>query len=333
MHTSTQTDDRSILPCLRLSLAALVVALAALGSATPARACSKEQCTPPVRLFARDATVPGNLVYFQLLGGVNVDGDLQPPSPLRLETAEGEPISASVQTIGGDRVFAPDQTIAPGTRVVLKYRPNCFPAEAGTEEAEYAFTIGEAFSEVLLTGAALQITKEGEGESSDETFVELRYDYDASVGAKQLAHLVDWVPTIDGVKAPLGEDALSTRVTTLCTRSEEVIRDGCGALSFVPAGEHDVVARGKIIGFGDLPETRLSVETHCAAPSDDDGADASPADTVEAASSDGGCSLAAGPQSGASYLLALFGLIASRTRTRRRRAEARRQLWGTALRR
>jgi hypothetical protein len=257
-------------------------------------------------------------VYFQLLGGVNVDGELQPLTPLTLETAEGEPISASVQTLGPDRVFAPDQTIPAGTRVVLKYRPTCRPAEESLGEVEYAFTTGEAYTEGLMSESSLKVTQQGQDTHRNQAFVKLRYEYGSRAGADALAHLLELAPIIDGVKAPRDEDGLSLSVTTLCSKREEEIRDGCDVLSFVPEGEHDVVAKGKVIGFGELPETRATVETDCSSKADDS-ADLDPAGGDDAASSDG-CSLAGRPHSGTAPLLALLGLCLNRARMRRRRA-------------
>lgn len=329
MHNSAQAAVRSILLRAQPCLAAFVLTAAALGTAAPARACSKELCSPPVRLFARDAEVPGNLVYFELLGGLNVDGQLQPASPLTLETAEGEPIAASVQTVGSDRVFAPDQPIAAGTHVVLKYRPSCLSADDGPAEIEYAFTTGAAFTAVLPAEPSLEITEQGQGGERSRALVKLHYAQDASGGAEALAHLIALTVAVDGERAPLDPDGLSASVQTRCAQRDEEIHDGCGVLTYVSEGEHSVAAKGKIIGFGDLPELRAGVETRCSAERDDEAADAEPVDAVEP--SNGGCSLAATPQSGPSSLLALLGLFMIRARARRRRLATRLGLVGVVL--
>ncbi|HKO91941.1 MAG TPA: hypothetical protein VJU61_12350, partial [Polyangiaceae bacterium] len=155
MTTTRRSDDRY--QALIAITAFGLLAAAALPS--PSHACSLPPCTSPVRLFERGATVPGNLVYFKLLGGINVDGALQPLSPLSLETSEHEPIAASVRTIGFDRVFAPDQPIAPGTHVVLTYRPTCLFADEQVASATYEFTTSEA-AEFEPRQPALEVARE-----------------------------------------------------------------------------------------------------------------------------------------------------------------------------
>src|SRR6187399_1877938 len=82
---------------------------AVLKLASPAEACSIPICTTPVRL-PTGGRMAGDHFYFKV---IDVD-----PGVLSLRTAEGEPIAASIRTIGNDRVFAPEQPLAAGTSVV-----------------------------------------------------------------------------------------------------------------------------------------------------------------------------------------------------------------------
>ena len=47
------------------------------------------------------------------------------PGELKLHTKTGEPLAASIRTIGKDQVFAPDAPIPENTEVVLEYSSDC----------------------------------------------------------------------------------------------------------------------------------------------------------------------------------------------------------------
>lgn len=300
------------------TLAALAVVATSLGWSAPGQACSLDPCPAPVRLFGRDAVVPGNLVYFQLLGGQHVEGELQSLVPLTLETAQGEPIPASVRSIGHDRVFAPDQPIPAETRVVLRYQLACrFAPEVEGDVRVYEFTTSEAVTDFVLGKPSLTVTDEGVN-ANDRAFVKLRYDLGATSAA--LSHLIDWDPAIDDVAGSLRAAAFSTEVSTFCEEKEELSLDSCDGIDFVPEGKYTIRAKATIVGFDDLQEISTDVETRCAPATPDDDVDADLPGAVTDSESAGGCSLSGSSSGGASSLLALLGLCVARLRTRGRRA-------------
>src|SRR5687768_10530519 len=112
-----------------LGVAAAAVALFAV--VETASACLTDACDPPVRLAGMEF-VPDNLVYFE----ITPDN----PSAMTMRTAAGEPIPASIRTIGNDRVFAPDAPIPPETDVVLEYEESCHSSSTQPPgRGEFAF--------------------------------------------------------------------------------------------------------------------------------------------------------------------------------------------------
>lgn len=248
-------------PCrLRVTLATLIGATI-MKFALPAEACSPPFCSAPLRLPELQR-IPGNLAHFEVL---SVD-----PGPLVLRTAEGEPIAASIRTIGTDRVFAPEQPIAPNTSVVLEYATRC-----GTELQPGSFEfLATEHGTLELQPAVLQVVERGNTYSSSEretSFARVRYQAPDANG--YAATLMRHTFTVGGAEVGLSEVngepliELSTSCTTL--ESENLI-DTCGRVYRVQPGIHTVVATTHVLGSQQQPDpAHLQVEVRCAPDSSD----------------------------------------------------------------
>ncbi len=228
---------------------------AVLKLAAPAEACSPPFCPAPVRVPA-GGRLPGNLFYFKVL--------VEAPGALSLHTAEGEPIAASIRTIGNDRVFAPEQPIAAGTSVVLEYATEC-ALEGVPQSAEL---LADPPSSIELGPAELAVLERGTaspGLADEASFVRVRhFSGDANGTATPL---MDHTYTVDGLPASLGEVngqqvvQVSARCRPSDTRSQQ---DTCGVVYSVAPGLHTVEARTTIVGAVTQPEpVRLAVEVRC----------------------------------------------------------------------
>ncbi|HTV25712.1 MAG TPA: hypothetical protein VMG12_43750 [Polyangiaceae bacterium] len=244
----------------------------------PASACSLPTCEPPVRL-APLPYLPGNLVYFQVVAQIE-------PTDLVLRTAEGEPIAASIRTIGSDRVFAPEQPIAEGTSVVLEYSTVCFGEPA---QRTYEFTTTAAAT-IELVPAQLDVEEsgvKGPGRNDEAAFVRVRHlSGDATGDASALmvhSYSIDGVPT--GLREVGGQLLIEVPVPCRPAVSTRQI-DTCGNLYAAPPGVHSVEVSTHIIGADTQPEpVRLAVDVQCpdadADEPSDDGQTAAPDPTPD----------------------------------------------------
>jgi hypothetical protein len=234
-------------------------------------ACSQPLCPSSVRL-APTPYLPGNLVYFQIVG--------EDPPAIALRTAEGEPIAASIRTIGNDRVFAPEQPIAEGTQLVLEYSIECI-GEAPPQAYEFMTT---APAEIELMPARLEVEEKGvkqPGRDGETSFVRVRHwPGDANGAASSLmnhAYTVDGVPVwhrqLDGVDL--------IEVPVACRpQVSDTLSDTCGRLYATPPGTHTVEVSTHVVGATTQPEpVRLVVEVQCP---DEEAADSSDDDPPQA---------------------------------------------------
>jgi hypothetical protein len=281
-----------------------------LGRAAPASACSFAAYGVPVRLEGMEY-IPGNLVYFEVA--------VEDPGLMSLRTEAGAPIPASVREIGGTRVFAPDEPIAPGTSVVLEYDWNCYrgcesenegPARPGQE---FAFQTYEHLPLTLQPGV-LWVEEHGVEMYGYEPimtfgFVRARLRSPSVEGSAE--HLMSHVLYIDGeVWDSFGfvGSNWTVKVASFCgpgQRWQEVNRDSCGGVSAVPVGHHTLEVHTRVAGYeGEIAPITLDIETTCS--SEDD-----PRPTENSALPSESCSLPPGGASSktAGAALGVVGLL------------------------
>jgi hypothetical protein len=274
----------------RRGLGALtVVAAGALVSTLAARAsaCSPPLCPSPVRL-APTHYLPGNLIYFQISG--------DDPAAIALRTADGEPVAASIRTIGADRVFAPEQPIAEGTQLVLEYSLECLSGPSpGTLQQTFEF-MATAPGEIELNPAQLVIEEIGvryPDTDNEAGFVRVRHaPGDANGNASSLmihTYTIDGIPTSGQANGSPG----LVEVIAPCHQPIAGAQiDTCGTFIRAPAGLHTVEVSTHIVGATTQPgPVRLEVDVQCpetdaADPSGEDELQPSPPDLQMAGSSE-----------------------------------------------
>jgi hypothetical protein len=265
------------------------LAAGAMSVAMPAGACSIATCSSPVRL-PPSPYLPGNLVYFQVLG----EDD---PSGLQLRTAEGEPIAASVRDVEGDRVFAPEQPIAEGTAVVLEYSTLCF-GEPARQTFELTTTAPGA---IELEPARLTVQERGvagPGRFDEASFVRVRHWPGDTNGVA--SPLMIHSASVDGVPVGTVDVAGQSLLEILVPCRPPVASPGidtCGNLFAAPPGVHLVQVSTHIVGAATQPEpVGLEVEVQCP-----DAIGGGPIADPEPAAMDGAPDAGTPPASGAEF--------------------------------
>lgn len=237
----------------------MAAAVVLLAPSKQALACSLPACSPPVRLAGMEY-VPGNLVYFEVTADT--------PGTITLRTEAGDPIPASIRTIGGDRVFAPDAPIAPETNVVLEYEEACYGDVVSPAVKQFAFRTMEHLP-ITLQPARLFVAEYGVAspgvEDSERAFVRVELEPSAGHAAE---HLLRHTLTIDGQRystGPLVGSAWRVGVESACQRQfTEIQYSPCGGVSLVPEGRHTLVLQTHIVGDDTSFEPlTLEVETRC----------------------------------------------------------------------
>ena len=221
----------------------------------PAGACSGPECTAPVRLPAL-AWLPGNLVNFQVLA--------QDPGVLTLRTAAGEPIAASIRTLGADRVFAPEAAIPADTDVVLEYRASCFDGPASATSTFSFVTMAAAAIE--LRPAQLTLEEKGflyAGGEVAAAFVRLRHEGPvANSQALALSSSQAWVDADDHQQL----QGAQVEIVAPCGSTAALDIDTCNPPLWVDPGAHSVEVRTHLVGQATQPEpARLEVDLRCPA--------------------------------------------------------------------
>jgi hypothetical protein len=221
----------------------------------PASACAGPECTAPVRLPAL-TSMPGNLVYFQVFP--------EDPGVLTLRTAGGEPIAASIQTLGADRVFAPEAAIPANTDVVLEYRESCFDGPASATSS-FAFATTEAAA-VELRPAQLTLEEKGvlyANRQVTAVFVRLRH-LNPVANAAGLP-LLDTQAWVDGEHAQQIQSA-ELELVAPCPSLSGLDIDSCNPPILLDPGVHSVEVRSHLVGQTTQPEpARLEVDLRCPA--------------------------------------------------------------------
>jgi len=236
-----------------------------LARPAPARACSPDPCPEPVRTFGEDAWVPGNLVRFAIREGFD-------PSTLDLElrTAAGDVIPGSVQGSGSDRYFAPDETIAPDTQLVLSYTRVCnqWAAMPGEQTVEYAFTAtgGDAIEAVP---PELVLSEQGQmflGPGFPE-HVFKRYRISTGLNPSVAGHLLEVQATVEGRELRLDRTGYEPTVTLAanCEQTDPIVFDSCGTALWLSPGKHTLTVSSRVTGEPARPDLTLEVELSCGA--------------------------------------------------------------------
>src|SRR5688572_15506772 len=245
---------------IRWGLGATAAAAALLAPAKEAMACSFPACSPPVRLSGMQF-VPGNLVYFE----VTTDT----PGAMSLRTEAGEPIAASIRTIGNDRVFAPDAPIAPETNLVLEYEESCYDGSEAPVLGEFAFRTFEHLPITLQPGelfvAEYGVAYPGQG-NNEFGFVRVQVRPSADYAAE---HLMTHTLSIDGAGSwSLVGSAWLVSIETRCEQQYSDIQyDSCGGVWAVPEGRHTLELKTHILGQDTpLEPLTLEIETRCPKP-------------------------------------------------------------------
>lgn len=232
---------------LHCLLAPVTLAAITLLPAGPAYACSQDPCPLGVEFFPEGMKIPGNLVYFKMSRGG--------PTELSLATQRGEPIAASIRTIGTDIVFAPDADIPAGTNVVLSFVPTCaLEPSVGLEPVTFEFTTIEP-REIELTEADLTIVESGETTEEGDLlrYVDLKFESPDANGA--LAHLTNFEATIDDITYWVTgvEGGPGVRVASRCTRAGKPYdmdaTTSCGNIQEVKSGRHTVKLTARAVGI------------------------------------------------------------------------------------
>lgn len=259
----------------------LLATASVTGFRPTAHACSPlpATCKPPVRLFPVDE-VPGDHIFFKTL----VDA----PGELSLRDANGRLIEADVRMIGGDRVFAPSAPVAAGQTLTLSYTTVC-PGNAATSlsPSKQTYTF-KTYTDMASPGftPAIGLSEIGTawpGTPNAERFVRLGYD---SLAGSAQHHLEDVFVTVDGKSYALNRSTFAVELRSRCNQPEKDAIDSCGAVWSYAAGKHEVEIWSTIVGAGEQPHAKLTVElTRESAPSA--GADAgAPCTQVGAKASD-----------------------------------------------
>jgi hypothetical protein len=198
----------------------------------------------------------GDHFYFKV-----VDAE---PGVLSLRTAEGEPIAASIRTIGNDRVFAPEQPLAAGTSVVIEYANEC-----ALDVPQSYEVLVDPHGPIELAPAQLELLETGTSypgvPSNEASFVRVRHlpgDLNG-VATPLMTHTF----LVDGLPAPLNEVS-GQQVVEVSARCHpaytETQTDSCGSVYSVAPGVHLVEARTTIVGEVTQPDpVRLKVEVTC----------------------------------------------------------------------
>jgi hypothetical protein len=241
---------------------ATAAAVVLLTPVEKAQACSLPSCSEPVRLSGMQS-VPGNLVYFEVTAN--------DPGAMAMRTEAGEPIPASIRTIGNDRVFAPDAPIPPETNVVLEYELSCYDDIESPPPGEFAFRTFEHLPVTLQPGR-LYVEEYGvasPGEANGERgFVRVKLQPSADYAAE---HLMTHTLSIDGQPWspwPLVGSSWQVSVDSQCRyQHTEIEYDSCGGVWSVPVGRHTLTLQTHILGQDTQPEPlTLEIETRCPTP-------------------------------------------------------------------
>lgn len=236
-------------------------ALAVFGRVHTASACSLPACSSPLRIPAA-GYLPGNLVYFEVTA--------EAPGRMTLRTEAGEPIAASIRSIGGHRVFAPDAPIAPETYVTLEYEESCPPDFAETPLTGTFEFWTTAFSSIVLQPARLFVREYGVAypgvDNNELGFVRVGMDSpDVNASA---THLMTHTVAIDGV--PISSWAINGELGLVSIESrcrpalDDVQFDSCGNVWAVPVGPHTVSVQTRVLGYdGVIAPVTLDIETSC----------------------------------------------------------------------
>lgn len=225
-----------------------------------ARACSPVvECRQPVRTFGDKTFIPGNLIYFKVL--------VDEPGPLTLRKADGSVVPSSIRTIGTDRVFAPNESVAPDETLTLEYTAECpDPDVLKPKTLRYTFkTRPSGTPEMGPIGLAIQErgVANPDEKSGGAPFVRVRNWGPDRNG--DLYHLIDTYARVEG------GGSLSPRfglyeMASSCAHKEPQ-RDGCGHVYEYPPGTHRVVVTTTVIGAEQQPApAMLDVTISCDAP-------------------------------------------------------------------
>jgi hypothetical protein len=240
-------------------------------------------CRLPVRLFPVDA-VPGDRIYFKL--------EVDAPGELTLRDADGRLIETEVRTIGGDRVFAPRAAVPPEQTLTLTYALVCqrgVPPQAPQTFTFKTVANGDQ-SQPSLNLAIRDAGMRFPGTANAERFVRLAYDSQANSAQRHLQDVYVWVDgkahVFEGPYAgPLSGVALwdsDLELRSRCSLPEGQQRGSCIHVENYAAGKHEVEIWSTIVGAGEQPHAKLTIDLTCDAAPPDAVADAGATGTANA---------------------------------------------------
>jgi hypothetical protein len=295
---------------LFLGVIGAAVAVGAVQSPA-AKACSIAlSCQAPVRLFPAGMPVPGNLIFFQLLASQ--------PGPLTLRAADGTVIPASIRSIGGDRVFAPDADVPAGLELRLEFSTVCPESGFGLTPTQQTFVFRtKAAAPLELPTPSLTLVDEGRTREhpvmvdSSVGFVALRY-WNACTTCSA-AHLTDTHFRVEGGIAQVSGGGVE--LLTSCDGLQ--INNSCTGDVFCEAGDYTVEAWSSVVGAGRQPmHATRRVALHCDLDADSNGGLPATAAHKYTPDDPAGCSLrgSQSPAAASAWAMTISALVLRRRR-------------------
>lgn len=178
--------------------------------------------------------------------------------------------------MGDDRVFSPDEALAPEQTLELVYTTVC-PSGLEPGEEVYAFTAWRDAA-IVLRAPELWVSERGfhnpDAEDGRARIVRMQYFSPDDQGSAR--HLMEHHLRVDGEPVPLAfqDGQAFFELRSECQEPSD-IHDTCGGRFSYPSGPHTIEAWSTIIGETGEPERAtmvvdLSCDEACAPPTTDD---------------------------------------------------------------
>jgi hypothetical protein len=242
----TKDPARGMLHAAGMRYLLLAAALWAAPSAT-ALACTYPPCPPRSVVLHFETTLPSNAFFFEVLA--------DDPGPLRLrDRATGEPIAASIKTLGADRVYSPDVPLTVGREVELEFDTS----GEGCAPRTQVFTVGPAGDLTAVLAPTLLVSGQGYSDvpSSKQAFVRAQYEV-PNVPASLLR--TTW--KVDGqvFQEVGGVGAYPFELRALCGGG---FSTDCGGPDSLTPEAHVIEVTTRVLGGASVTQ-RLEVDLRC----------------------------------------------------------------------